>query len=117
FYVRPTIFAQAHNDMRIAQEEIFGPVGTVIPFDDEEEAIAIANGTQYGLAASIWTRDLSRAHLLARQVKAGAVWINCWAAIDPRLPWGGYKTSGIGRENGYSGILAFTEEKAVTVAL
>lgn len=117
FYVRPTIFAQANNNMRIAQEEIFGPVGTIIPFDDEEEAIAIANGTQYGLAASIWTRDISRAHLLARQVKAGAVWINCWAAIDPRLPWGGYKTSGIGRENGYSGILAFTEEKAVTVAL
>ncbi len=117
YFVRPTIFADANNDMTIAREEIFGPVGTVIAFDDPEEAIRLANDTQYGLAASIWTRDVSRAHTLARQVRAGAVWVNGWAAIDPALPWGGMKTSGIGRELGYAGILANTEEKVVTIVL
>lgn len=103
--------------MTIAREEIFGPVGTVIPFDDPEEAIRLANDTRYGLAASIWTQDVSRAHTLSRQVRAGAVWVNGWAAIDPALPWGGMKTSGIGRELGYAGILANTEEKVVTIVL
>jgi len=117
YFVRPTIFADANNDMRIAQEEIFGPVGTVIPFDDTDEAIRIANATKYGLAASIWTNDVTRAHTLASKVRAGAVWVNGWAAIDPALPWGGMKTSGIGRELGWSGILANTEEKVVTVVL
>ncbi|SPZ35037.1 aldehyde dehydrogenase [Rhodococcus wratislaviensis] len=117
YFVRPTIFADATNDMTIAREEIFGPVGTVIPFDDPAEAIRLANQTQYGLAASIWTRDVSRAHILARRVRAGAVWVNGWAALDPALPWGGMKTSGVGRELGWSGILANTEEKAVTIVL
>jgi betaine-aldehyde dehydrogenase len=117
YFVRPTIFADATNDMRIAREEIFGPVGTVIPFDDAEEAIRIANDTDYGLAAGIWTADVSEAHSLASKVRAGAVWVNGWAAIDPALPWGGMKASGIGRELGWAGILANTEEKVVTVVL
>ncbi|MEF2977230.1 phenylacetaldehyde dehydrogenase StyD [Subtercola sp. YIM 133946] len=117
FFVRPTIFADVDNSMAIAQEEIFGPVGVVIPFDTEEEAIRIANATPYGLAASIWTSDVSIAHRVAAEVRAGAVWINGWAAIDPALPWGGMKTSGIGRELGYAGILANTEEKVITVVM
>ena len=117
FFVRPTIFADANNDMTIAREEIFGPVGTVIPFDTTAEAIGIANATEYGLAASIWTRDVSHAHTLAGQVRAGAVWVNGWAAIDPALPWGGMKTSGTGRELGWAGIEANTEEKVVTIIL
>ncbi|MFT4398295.1 phenylacetaldehyde dehydrogenase StyD [Gordonia lacunae] len=117
FFVRPTIFADASNDMTIAREEIFGPVGTVIPFDDIDEALAIANDTEYGLAASIWTRDISYAHTLAGKVRAGAVWVNGWAAIDPALPWGGMKASGIGRELGQAGIDANTEEKVITVVL
>jgi acyl-CoA reductase-like NAD-dependent aldehyde dehydrogenase len=117
YFVRPTIFAEVDNDMTIAREEIFGPVGSIIPFDNPEDAVRIANQTQYGLAASIWTKDVSAAHTLAAQVRAGAVWVNGWAAIDPALPWGGMKTSGIGRELGWSGILANTEEKVVTVVL
>ncbi len=117
FFVQPTIFADADNDMTIAREEIFGPVGTVIPFDDPAEAVRIANATTYGLAATIWTKDVTAAHTLAGQVRAGAVWVNGWAAIDAALPWGGMKSSGIGRELGWSGILANTEEKVVTVVL
>lgn len=115
WFVQPTVFAGARNDMRIAQEEIFGPVATVIPFDDEAEALKIANGTKYGLAATIWTRDVMRAHRMARSVCAGAIGVNCWAPIDARLPWGGFKTSGIGRECGLSGVMAYTEEKVVTI--
>ncbi len=117
YFVRPTIFADVDNDMTIAREEIFGPVGSIIAFDDPEEAIRIANHTQYGLAASIWTKDVAAAHTIAARVRAGAVWVNGWAAIDPALPWGGMKTSGIGRELGWSGIEANTEEKAVTIVL
>jgi acyl-CoA reductase-like NAD-dependent aldehyde dehydrogenase len=117
FFVKPTIFAEATNNMTIAREEIFGPVGTIIPFDTEDEAIALANDTDYGLGATVWTNDVSRAHRMAQAVKAGAVGVNCWAPIDPRLPWGGMKTSGIGRECGLSGVLAYTEEKVITVLI
>ncbi|CRM34397.1 MULTISPECIES: aldehyde dehydrogenase family protein [unclassified Pseudomonas] len=117
WFVRPTIFAHARNDMAIAQDEIFGPVGTLIAFDSEEEAIALANDSSYGLAATVWTTDLSRAHRVAAAVKAGAVGINCWSPLDANLPWGGLKTSGIGREGGFSGALAYTEEKVITVLL
>lgn len=117
WFVKPTIFSQARNDMKIAREEIFGPVGTVIAFDTEEDAIALANDSRYGLGATVWTRDIARGHRVAQSVKAGAVGVNCWAPIDPHLPWGGVKSSGIGRECGLAGVLAYTEEKVITVLM
>lgn len=117
FFVQPTIFA-GDNSLTVAQEEIFGPVGIVIPFDDDEEAARIANDTKYGLNAGVFTRDLSRANLMARRIRTGAVWINGFALIDPRLPWGGVKESGYGRENGgWSGIDDVTHEKVITALL
>jgi betaine-aldehyde dehydrogenase len=116
YFVNPTIFS-GDNRMRIAQEEIFGPVGTIIPFDTPEEAVRIANDTPYGLNAGIFTDDLSQANLLARQLKTGAVWINGFGLIDPRLPWGGVKESGYGRENSSNGLQDVTHEKVVTVLL
>lgn len=117
WFVKPTIFANATNQMAIAREEIFGPVGTVIEFDSEEEAISIANDSEYGLAATVWTTNLTRAHKVAAAVKAGAIGVNCWSPLDANLPWGGLKTSGIGREGGLAGALAYTEEKVITVLL
>ncbi|SDB20270.1 Acyl-CoA reductase [Pseudomonas sp. NFACC23-1] len=117
WFVRPTIFANARNDMAIARDEIFGPVGTVITFDSEDEAVALANDSTYGLAATVWTSDLVRAHRVAAAVKAGAVGINCWSPLDANLPWGGVKASGVGREGGFGGALAYTEEKVITVLL
>jgi betaine-aldehyde dehydrogenase len=117
YYVRPTVFADASNDMRIAQEEIFGPVATVIPFDDVDEAVRIANDSVYGLSAAVWTRDVSQAHLLSRRVRVGAFWVNCWGVLDPRMPWGGSKASGFGREMGWSGIEDCTAEKLVAMSL
>jgi acyl-CoA reductase-like NAD-dependent aldehyde dehydrogenase len=114
YFVEPTVFLGT-NDLRIAREEIFGPVGTVIPFDDTEEAVRLANATQYGLAAVIWSRDISAAVAASRGLKVGAVWVNSWGAPDPRVPWGGMKTSGIGRELGLSGLLANTEERLVNI--
>jgi len=92
-------------------------VGTIIEFDSEEEAVALANDSDYGLAATVWTTHLARAHRVAGAVRAGAIGVNCWSPLDANLPWGGVKTSGIGREGGLAGALAYTEEKVVTVLL
>lgn len=116
YWVEPTVFA-GDNAMRIAREEIFGPVGTVIPFACEDEGVAIANDTPFGLNAGIFTRDVSRMHRVARRLRAGAIWVNGWALIDPRLPWGGIKASGYGRENGHAGIEDVSYEKVVSILL
>jgi acyl-CoA reductase-like NAD-dependent aldehyde dehydrogenase len=116
FFVSPAVFSGT-NDHVIAREEIFGPVGTVIPFDDDAEAIALANDNDYGLAATVWTTDLSRAHTVSAALQAGAVGVNGWSPLGPQLPWGGLKASGIGRELGYEGIIANTEAKTVTIVL
>jgi len=116
YFVEPTVFV-GRNDHTIAREEIFGPVGTVIPFADTDEAVALANDTRYGLVAVVWTKDLSAAHRAARALRVGTVWINGWGAPDARLPWGGTKVSGIGRELGLAGLHGATEEKVVNVIL
>jgi betaine-aldehyde dehydrogenase len=117
YFVEPTIFADGSNQMKIAREEIFGPVGLVMPFDDLEEAARLANDTTYGLAAFVWTRDVSAAHLLSSKLQAGTVWVNGFGPPDPRLPWGGRKTSGLGSELSWSGIEENTVEKTVTMVL
>ncbi|MDR5645477.1 aldehyde dehydrogenase family protein [Burkholderia cenocepacia] len=115
-FVEPTIFAGS-NDMTIAQEEIFGPVGIVIPFDSHDEAVEMANNTRYGLSAGIFTRDISHANVLARRIEAGTVWINGFGLIDPAAPWGGVKQSGYGRENGSDGLSDVTYEKVISTLL
>lgn len=117
YYVAPTVFADADNRSRIAQEEIFGPVTAVMPFDDEEEAIALANDTRYGLVGGLWTSDVSRAHRVANRIEAGLVSVNTFRPVHFMLPYGGYKMSGIGRENGFDAIREFTEMKTVVVDL
>jgi acyl-CoA reductase-like NAD-dependent aldehyde dehydrogenase len=116
FFVAPTVFV-GDNDLTIAREEIFGPVGTVIGFSDPDEALRLANDTSYGLAAVVYTRDLALAHRAAAELRVGAVWVNAWGPPDPRLPWGGTKTSGVGSELGAAGIEACTREKAVSMVL
>lgn len=117
YFVEPTVFVGVNNQMKIAQEEIFGPVLSVIPFADEEEAIALANDTEYGLAAAVWTRDLRRAHTVARRIKAGTVWVNDYFKLAPTMPFGGFKQSGIGRDFGLDWYLAYTESKSIFVTL
>jgi len=117
YFVEPTVFAGGGNDIAIARDEIFGPVALVLPFSDVEAAVAQANDTRYGLASYIWTNDLAQAHRLAAKIRAGGVWINGGAPPDARLPWGGIKSSGVGRELGWAGIEASTEEKTVTITL
>jgi 4-guanidinobutyraldehyde dehydrogenase / NAD-dependent aldehyde dehydrogenase len=117
YYVEPTLFTDVEPTMRIAQEEIFGPVASVITFRSAEEAIEIANNTIYGLAASIWTRDISVAHRMARAVEAGMVWVNCFDHGDMTQPWGGYKQSGSGRDKCMEALLAHTQTKSVWVHL
>ncbi|MCU1406812.1 MAG: betaine-aldehyde dehydrogenase [Glaciihabitans sp.] len=117
FYVEPTLFSGVTNDMRIAREEIFGPVVGIIPFDDDDEAVAIANDTQFGLAAGVWTSDLKRAHRMAQRINAGTVWVNTYNVFDPALSFGGVGESGLGRDLGEDALRAFCELKSVVIAL
>jgi aldehyde dehydrogenase (NAD+) len=113
FFIEPTIFGDVKNDMRIAQEEIFGPVLSVLTFDDIDEVVQRANSNPYGLAAAVWTRDVKKAHTVSRRLKAGTVWINTYGLMDAALPFGGYKSSGFGRELGAQAIEHYTELKTV----
>ncbi|HVG23415.1 MAG TPA: aldehyde dehydrogenase family protein, partial [Thermoanaerobaculia bacterium] len=117
FFVEPTVITGLDCDCRVLQEEIFGPVVTITPFDGDEEAVRFANSTRYGLAATVWTRDLQRAHRVAAQLHAGTIWINCWLLRDLRVPFGGMKDSGVGREGGFESLQFFTEAKNVCVKL
>jgi acyl-CoA reductase-like NAD-dependent aldehyde dehydrogenase len=117
FYYKPTVIADLPNDSRVIQEEIFGPVLTVQPFDSEEEAIRLANSTPYGLASGIQTSNLARAHRIADKLQAGIVWVNDWAMLDPAVPFGGVKDSGFGREYGPEALAAYTRTKSVVVSL
>ncbi len=117
YFYEPTVFGNVDLDMRIAQEEIFGPVVCVFPFDDEDEAIEAANRTNYGLAAAVWTNDLTRAHRFARALKAGTVWINLFHPSPDEMPWGGYRQSGMGRELGHFGVEEYLQVKSVILNL
>lgn len=117
FFVQPTVFADVRDEMKIAREEIFGPVISAFPFDSVEEVIARSNASPYGLGAGIWTRNVNTAHLVARGLKAGSVWVNSYTAMDPAVPFGGYKMSGYGRESGAQHLESFLETKSVTLKL
>ncbi|MFJ8778211.1 MULTISPECIES: aldehyde dehydrogenase family protein [unclassified Streptomyces] len=117
FYYKPTVIADLSNDSRVVQEEIFGPVLTVQPFDNEDEAVALANSTPYGLASGVQTTNLARAHRVADRLQAGIVWVNDWAMLDPAVPFGGVKDSGYGREYGPEALDAYTRVKSVVVSL
>jgi aldehyde dehydrogenase (NAD+) len=115
YFIQPTVFADVQDDMKIAKEEIFGPVMSIIPFKSVDEVVARANRTEYGLAAAVWTRDIKKAHSIADNVRAGTVWVNCYNVLDPRSPFGGFKQSGIGRELGEYGLQQYTEVKSVII--
>jgi aldehyde dehydrogenase (NAD+)/betaine-aldehyde dehydrogenase len=121
YFYQPTIFDKVDNRMTIAQEEIFGPVLSIIPFKDGDEALKMANDTMYGLAAAVWTKDIDRAFKFAKGIKAGTVWVNSYHAAGqlgvPLMPFGGYKQSGIGRELGTEGLEHFLETKSVAIKL
>jgi aldehyde dehydrogenase (NAD+) len=117
YFVAPTLFRGAHNDMRICREEIFGPVSCAIPFESEEEALAIANDTSYGLACGVWTNDLKRAHRFVRDVQAGAVWVNTYRRLHWATPFGGYKDSGYGRDSGLESLRGYQQTKTAWIDL
>ncbi|MCP6760530.1 MAG: aldehyde dehydrogenase family protein [Fischerella sp. CENA71] len=117
FFIEPTVFADVKNEMKIAQEEIFGPVMSIIKFKDIDEVIHLANTTMYGLAAGVWTKDITKAHAIANNVRAGTVWVNCYHIFDAAAPFGGFKQSGMGRELGEYCLEHYTEVKTVTIKL
>jgi aminomuconate-semialdehyde/2-hydroxymuconate-6-semialdehyde dehydrogenase len=117
YYLEPTVYLQENPKSRICQEEIFGPIVTIIPFDTEEEALRIANDTEYGLNGVVWTENLQRAHRISHSVRAGTIWVNCWFVRDLRAPFGGFKKSGVGREGGHHSMEFFTEAKNICIAL
>ncbi len=117
YFIEPTMFTNVTDDMRIAKEEIFGPVLSVLKFSDLDEIARRANSTNFGLAAAVWTRDIGKAHTLASKIRAGTVWINCYDVFDAAAPFGGFKESGLGRELGEAGLAAYTELKTVTVSM
>ncbi|MFZ3264223.1 MAG: aldehyde dehydrogenase family protein, partial [Terriglobales bacterium] len=117
YFVEPTVLTNTKENMRVVQEEIFGPVVAAIPFDSPEDLVRGANNSMYGLAAGIWTNDISKAHRLAALLRAGTVWINCYNIFDAALPFGGYKQSGWGREMGKDVLNLYTETKAVCTRL
>jgi aldehyde dehydrogenase (NAD+) len=115
YFVPPTVFADVQDGMRIAQEEIFGPVISAIPFTDIEEVIERGNRTSFGLGSGVWTRDVGKAHKVAQGLRAGSVWVNCYQAMDPAVPFGGYKMSGYGRESGVQHLEEYLNVKAVWI--
>jgi acyl-CoA reductase-like NAD-dependent aldehyde dehydrogenase len=117
YFVEPTVLTNTRPDMKVVREEIFGPVLVASPFTDLDQIAGVANDSEYGLGAGIWTRDISKAHALAKKLRAGTVWINCYNVFDAALPFGGYKQSGWGREMGHQALEAYTEVKAVTTQL
>ena len=117
YFVQPSVFANVHDDMKIAREEIFGPVMSVISFKSIDEVIARANRTKYGLAAAVWTRDIKKALAVSNSVRAGTIWVNCYNVLDTRAPFGGFKQSGIGRELGEFGLQQYTQVKTVIAKL
>ncbi|HJY93803.1 MAG TPA: aldehyde dehydrogenase family protein, partial [Streptosporangiaceae bacterium] len=117
FFVQPTVLTGLKPDATVVREEIFGPVLSTLTFTDESEAVKLANATEYGLAAGIWTKDIHRAHRVAARLKAGTVWVNGYRAAGPSVPFGGFNESGIGRENGIEGLDEFLQTKSVWVEL
>jgi aldehyde dehydrogenase (NAD+) len=117
YFVQPTVLTGVKPTMTVACEEVFGPVLAVIPFEGEDEAIGLANDSRYGLAGAVWTKDIHRAHRVAARIKAGSVWINAYRVVAPSVPFGGFKSSGLGRENGIHAVDEYLEEKAIWVEL
>jgi aldehyde dehydrogenase (NAD+) len=116
WFVEPTVFTGVKNSMRIAQEEVFGPVLAVIPFRDQEEALEIGNDVEFGLAAGVWTEDMRRAITMSERLQAGTVWVNTYRAFSYTTPFGGYKRSGLGRENGQEAIQGYMQTKSVWIS-